>query len=477
MFHEVIGRRSEVKVLNRLLQGKQSELLAIYGRRRVGKTFLIRNTYKTKIDFEIAGVQNANLQEQLQNFNQRLIHHFKIRKESPIPKNWLEAFFRLTQYLEKKKTKRKKVIFIDELPWIASSRSGFLRAFDNFWNTWGSQHRVVVVICGSAASWMIRNIIHNKGGLHNRVTELINLQPFTLNEVNIFLKKKHLNFNHYQILQIYMVMGGIPLYLSKIEAGESAVQAIDRICFSYNGYLRDEFNKLYQSLFNSAENHIRIIRALARKWKGITRDQIITTSGLSDGGRINRILHELVSSGFVTSYQPFQKRKKDTLYRLTDEYSIFYIRYIERSKPAKNKWLQLSQGAKWKSWSGYAFESICMKHIESIKKVMNVTILITEESSYIIKGDKLQEGTQIDLIMDRNDNTITLFEMKFYQGPYKLTKAYANQLRKKMTLFREKSKTNKVIEIAMITTFGMEPNQHSLGLIDHNLSAESLFNE
>lgn len=471
---QLVGRKQEYRLLQKALKSDKPELITIYGRRRVGKTFLVRNTYKSKINFEITGIQNGTLKEQLLNFSYRLQEYSGSRAKQIIPTSWMEAFNILSTYLDRKKTK-KKVVFIDELPWIASPRSGFLRAFDNFWNSWATKKNIVVVICGSAASWMINKVIHNKGGLHNRVTQIINLHPFTLAETESFFNKKKIKLNRYQILQIYMAIGGIPLYLDKIEAGKSAAQNIDSLCFSSKGFLRDEFIKLYSSLFTNPESHVRIIRALSSKWKGLSRDQIIRQSKLSDGGRINRILDELVYSGFINAYLPFNKKKKDKLYRLTDEYSLFYLKFVEDSPRSKNTWIKLSQSQKWRSWSGYAFESICIKHVNLIKQALGIEAVYTEYSSFLIKGTRSKQGVQIDLVIDRNDNSINICEMKFYNGKFSVTKKYASELRQKQIRFREKTKTNKQIFLSMISSFGIEHNKNSLGLIDHDLTLDALY--
>jgi len=470
----LVGRKEEYQILQQAIKSDKPELVAIYGRRRVGKTFLVRNTYKSKINFEITGIQGGTLKEQLLNFSYRLKEYSGSRAKQNTPVSWMEAFNMLSIHLSRKKTK-KKVVFIDELPWIASPRSGFLRAFDNFWNGWANKKNIVVVICGSAASWMIKKVIHNKGGLHNRVTQIINLHPFTLAETESFLKKKKISLNRYQILQIYMAIGGIPLYLDKVEPGKSAAQNIDKLCFSSKGFLRDEFNKLYSSLFTNPESHVRIIRALSSKWKGLTRDEIIKQSKLSDGGRINRILDELVYSGFISAYLPFNKKKKDKLYRLSDEYSLFYLKFIENSSRSKNTWIKLSQSQKWKSWSGYAFESICIKHGELIKKALGIEAVYTEFSSFLIKGSRSKQGVQVDLVIDRNDNSINICEMKFYNGKFSITKKYAAELRQKQIKFLEKTKTNKQIFVTMITSFGLDQNKNSIGLIDHDLTLDILY--
>lgn len=477
MKNKLIGRRKEQETLLKALNSDESEMVAVFGRRRVGKTFLIRSVFHVKIDLEFTGVQNASRREQLNSFHFLLKNYTKQNTALTLPKNWLEAFHQLITVLEKQKpTKKKKILFFDELPWLATKKSGFLKALGFFWNNWASKNNIVVVICGSAASWMIQKVVKDKGGLHNRITRRINLKPFNLAETVAFFKSKHLKLNQYQTILIYMIMGGIPHYLKEVEAGKSAIQNIDDICFSEDGLLADEFSSLYPALFEYAENHIALIRAMAKKWKGLTRAELINLAKLSDGGGTTKVLNELIHSGFVSSYYPFGKKRKDRLYRLTDEYSLFYLHFIEkRRKNVKGAWKALSQTSTFKSWSGYAFESLCLKHIEQIKKALEIGGIYSEDSSFSYHGNEYLPGVQIDLLIDRNDQVINLCEIKFNQGEFNLTKSYAEQLRKKIFVFNEISKTKKQIFLTMITTFGTTENKHSLGLIDNNLTMDVLF--
>lgn len=474
MQQKLIGRAKEQAILKRAFQSNESEMVAVFGRRRVGKTFLVRTVFDGQIDLEFTGVQDAGLEEQLTTFFfhvQRLSNQ-KLTK----PKTWLDAFLQLITVLEETNNDSKRIIFFDELPWLATHRSGFLKAFGFFWNNWASKNNMLIIICGSAASWMIQKIVKDKGGLHNRITRRIYLKPFNLKETEIFLKSKQVNLNHYHILLIYMIMGGIPHYLKEIERGKSAVQNIDEICFSEEGLLRDEFNNLYAALFKKSDNHVAIIRALAKKRKGLTRAEMIKQSNLSDGGGFTQTLSELVNSGFVSSYYPFGKKRKTMLYRLTDEYSLFYLQFIEPNRRnVKGAWKALSQSAVFKSWSGYAFEGVCLKHIEQIKNALQIGAIYSENSGFVFKGDDFLSGIQIDLLIDRNDQVINICEMKFYQTAFSINKSYAEQLRKKASIFSEVTNTKKQIFLTIITTFGLLENKHSQGLIDNQLTMDILF--
>jgi hypothetical protein len=474
----LIGRSKEQEVLLKALESRRPEMVAVIGRRRVGKTFLIQNVYAKNMVFQISGIQDGTLREQLKNFTYLLKQTFGAVVPVEKPTSWLDAFQQLITCLETQTSKEKQVVFFDELPWLATRRSDFLKGLSFFWNSWASQKNIVVVICGSSASWMIQKVVEHKGGLHNRLTKRVHLYPFNLYETEAFLKSINVNFNRYQIVELYMAMGGIPHYLNEVEGGLSAAQNIERICFSPVGLLNNEFSRLYPALFENADNHIAVIKALAEKWQGMTRNEIIALSKLTDGGGLTRCLDELISSGFVSTYFPFGKKKKEILYRLTDEYSLFFLQFIEnKAHKGKNIWMELSQTQDYKSWSGYAFESLCLKHIPQIKKALGISGVYAETSSFYQKGTAQEPGVQIDLLIDRKDNVINVFELKFYSGLMTLSKSYSEELREKITIFKEITQTRKQVFLNLLTTFGLKQNEHSIGLIDKAMTMDVLFAE
>lgn len=472
---EFIGRQKERELLLKMLENREPEMVSVIGRRRVGKTFLIRSVYEQYIDFEMTGIQNATQPRQLTHFLAQMKIAFGIKPKEK-PKNWIDAFLFLISTLEAKNKQEKMVVFFDELSWLSTPKSGFLEALGFFWNSWASRKNIVVVICASAASWMIQKVVYHKGGLHNRITKRIDLQPFTLYETELFLRSRGIKSERYHILQLYMAMGGIPHYLKEVEGGKSAAQNIDAICFSQGGLLADEFSKLYPALFEQSENHIAIIRALAQKRMGMDRAEIIKLTKLSDGGGVSKTLGELVDCGFVESYYPFGKKQKETLFRLTDEYSVFYLQFIETNrKKSTGLFLELSQTQEWKTWTGYAFETICMKHLPQLKKALSIAGVYSEASGFVKKGSAEQKGVQIDLVLDRKDHTINLFEMKFYNTLWTITKAEALELKEKIDLFKAATKTQKQVFLTIVSTFGIKQNEYSLDLIDNDIRLDALF--
>ena len=473
----LIGRKEEQEILKTALASSEAEFIAIYGRRRVGKTYLIRRAFEKHLIFEFSGVHNAGLKEQLTNFSNVLNEHLKMPVAPAVPQNWTQAFQMLKNYAEPLLKKRKCVIFLDEFPWLSSNRSGFLPAFVYFWNSWGTkQDNLVMAICGSAASWMIKKVVRNKGGLHNRLTRKIRLLPFTLKETSDYLKSNNVNLDQYQIMEIYMVMGGIPQYLKEIQPGKSAAQNIDKICFTKDGGLQGEFKNLYQSLFEEADKHIDIVRTLAGKPSGLTRKEIISTCKLPDGGSTTQLIEELAESGFITAHIPFEKTVRDSIYKLSDEFSRFHLKFMENTRATgAGTWIKLSAAPSWRSWSGTAFESVCLKHTPEIKKALGISGVYTEESAWRYVPGKNQPGAQIDLLIDRRDQCINICETKFSTSEFTIDKTYATELERKLTVFKQKTKTLKTLFLVMITTFGTKTNGYKTSLVQNEVTLDDLF--
>ncbi len=468
----IIGREQEISILNKKLSSTKPEFVALYGRRRIGKTYLIRNVFDGKFTFRLTGMAQATLQEQLTNFDMAM------QEQSPQVgrknvTNWMEAFQQIRQAVEKSKQKR-KIIFIDELPWFDTPHSGFIPALEHFWNSWASGRKdILLVVCGSAASWMINTLINNKGGLHNRVTQKIKIAPFTLKECKELLKYKKITLDHYQLIQLYMVLGGIPFYWDAVEKGLSASQNINSLCFESNGLLIGEFNNLFKSLFAKAERHEAIVAALAKKSKGLTREEIKEESKLPTGGSLTRLLDELEESGFIRRYLPFGKKAKNSLYQLCDFFSLFHIKFIKGQKKFdKNHWLKLIDSPHHRAWSGYAFEQVCLAHTPQIKKALGISGIETETSSW--KSVQAKNGAQIDLVIDRRDGVINLCEMKFSISPFIIDKKYDAELRNKIGAFKADTQTKKSVFLTMLTTFGLQSNIYS-GNVQNDLKMGLLF--
>ena len=482
--NKILGRQREVKILESIYQSQHPEFLAIYGRRRVGKTFLISEFFKNKgIYFELTGIKDASMNVQLNNFTAEYSDLFFKGIKQAVPSDWFDALTQLRYQIEKIESRDKIILFLDELPWLASPKSNFLQALDHFWNRYMSRdNRIILVICGSAASWMIKHVIYNKGGLHGRLTREIKLIPFDLSEVERYCQAKDIHLDRKQILEIYMVMGGVAKYLTYIERGKSSAQIINDSCFSGSGGLYKEFNKLYASLFNNHEQHVKIIKALAKNRSGLTKNELLKKTGMTSGGTTSKIFNELEESSFIVYMKSFNKGKNNGRYRLIDEYSLFYLTWIKDIQNLsirgveKDFWIKKFNSRAWTSWSAYAFESICLKHIEQIKQALGISGVSTRESCWFIQGQSDSElGAQIDLVIDRDDNCINLCEIKFHNSKFRANKKFvADQFRKK-ELFRSFTKTRKTLFLTLITTYGAEENQYYHQIVDNQLTMNDLF--
>ena len=450
----LIGRIAEQETLREALRKDQSQFIAIYGRRRVGKTFLVRETFNYKFTFQHTGLAKGKTSEQLMNFQESLKEYGY--SDAPLPQTWLEAFSLLKQLIKNSRV-RKKVIFIDELPWLDTPKSSFLSALEHFWNGWATSRKdVVLIVCGSATSWIIRKIVNNHGGLHNRITDKILLEPFTLAECESYSQSLGLVMSREQILESYMILGGIPYYWSLLSAKKSLSQNIDALFFASNGKLTDEFDHLYASLFKKKAPYIDIVSALSKKRGGMTREELIQLLKVNAGGQLSQRLKELEQCGFIRKYCTPGKKVKDAIYQLIDNYTIFYFIFIQNNTGGDERFWTSSIDAQFhRVWEGLAFERVVLQHIIQVKKALEIGGVLTNVYSWRYQGE---EGAQVDLVIDRRDDVINLCEIKFSGGEYLIDKAYSKELKQKRDVFREQTKTRKAVHLTMITTEGVKRN-------------------
>lgn len=469
----IIGRFKEKALFEESLNSGKAEFIAVYGRRRIGKTFLIREFFKDKFDFFCTGSLNAEKSEQISRFCQKLSEHSK--KYIPTVDSWDAAFSLLQGHLEKIK-KRPIVVFIDELPWLDTPRSKFLNAFEYFWNNWGCrQNNLKLIVCGSATSWMTNKLLGDKGGLHNRVTRRIHLSAFSLKETELFLQSRGMAYSRHQALEIYMCLGGTPFYLDMLQKGASPTQNIDILFFSPNAPLTVEYDFLFSSLFNDSVMYKRIIEFLAKKVTGYTRNEIVKALGIKDNGVLTEVLKNLESCDFVRSYSAFGKKAKEIMYQLADLYSLFYLRYVKsyRGKD-RNRWANMIDSPSRRAWSGYAFEQVCLEHLQQIKAKLGISGIQSDVCSWYRKGDENSRGSQIDLLIDRRDQVINLCEMKYSNRPFEITASYMDWMKERREIFRATTKTKKSLYLTLITPQGTLRNTQS-GDIQNEIVLDDLF--
>lgn len=448
----IVGRKREMLELERYFDSGRPELVVVYGRRRVGKTFLIKEYFENDFAFYFTGSVGVKNTANLSNFD-KTIHEYG-GDSKPASKNWADAFGKLKMLL-KRTTGDRKVVFIDEMPWLDARKSDFLPAFDYFWNSWASANpEILLICCGSATSWITKNIFQNKGGLHNRVTGRIYLAPFSIGECEDFLESRNIEITRFQLSECYMIFGGIPYYLNLFNKGLSLSQNVDKLCFASMAPLRNEFEELYKSLFSNPRNHIAIVEALSKKNSGMSRDEICEAGRLQPNGHLTEALSELEQCDIIERFTDFTKRKKGAYYYLKDPFTLFYLRYM-KDYDSKDEyfWTNYSDDGGHRAWSGYAFEQLCRMHIRQIKNRLGILGVSTSITSW--RSNDADPGVQIDLIIDRKDGVINLCEIKYSKHPYEITKAAAEQLEWKKAVFAMETGTKSALHITMITTYGL----------------------
>jgi len=469
---KVVGREKEKAALKQYYESGVPEFLAVYGRRRIGKTFLIREYFEGKLTFYVTGLANGKKEEQLQAWNMAIAKNFDGSDERAT--NWLDAFSLLEGKLEKLNKSKRKILFIDEAPWMDTPKSGFLTALEHFWNGWASGRTdIFLIICGSATSWVVNNLLRDRGGLHNRVTRRMRLLPFTLKEAEAYLEEKEFDLGRYRLCETYMIFGGVPYYLSLLGKGLSLPQNVDALCFADDGSLRTEFLEVYSTLYKNSGNYIKVVTALSKKTKGLTRDEIIQETGLTSGGGLSRILEELELCGFIRVYPNYSLDENLSIYQLADSFSLFHLRFMRGKRPKNPRfWTSNLESPALTAWKGYAFEQVCLSHAEQIKQALGIATISTEISSW--RSRQVSPGAQIDLLIDRKDGIVNLCEMKYSMAEYVITAREEAALRNKIAVFGTETCTHKALHLTMVTTYGVSRNSHS-GIVHSEVTMDGLF--
>lgn len=472
----IIGRKEEISQLRKAYASEYSEFVAVYGRRRIGKTFLIRECFSNQFSFQYTGVWGISNKEQLEEFYKNLLHQ-GLSSDAAAPKNWFEAFHLLEDLISQLPSSR-KIIFIDELPWMDAPNSKFIPAFEHFWNGWASGRKdILLIICGSATSWIINKIFRSKGGLYNRVTYRLRLDQFTLAECEELVRSYYLPLNRNMILEGYMVMGGVPYYWSKLDASKSLAQNINNLFLKENGMLRDEFRFIYASIFNKPEKYIKVVEALTGKKAGLTREEIVSRSKLENNGQLSSILEDLIECGFIRKYNQAGKMTRDAIYQLIDCYTLFYYQFVSLAHGVDEEyWTKLMHTPTYNTWCGLSFERVCLLHSKQLKAAIGISGIMSNIYSWHIKANEYHQGAQIDLLIDRADNVVNVCEMKYAPDGYFMTAKSLNSLKSKLGILRQHISQRKNIVAVMVTSNGIIRNQYSAE-ITNVVTADQLFTD
>ncbi len=468
----MVGRTYEIELLREIAAEDRSRFVVVYGRRRVGKTFLIREAFDYRFAFSHTGMENASLADQLEAFYDSLVDQ-GLDPSTAAPRNWIQAFGLLKRLL-KSVQDRRKIVFIDELPWMDTPRAKFVSALENFWNGWCSARKdIVLIVCGSATSWMIKKVLKNKGGLFNRANRVLCLNPFTLGECEALMKERGLSMERKEVVEGYMIFGGAPYYWSLLERSKTLAQSVDRLCFAQGGELTAEFKRLYASVFNRAETHLKVVEALASRRYGLSRDEIVTAVGLQDSGKLSVVLEELEESGFIRVYAPFGRVKRGSLYQLMDAFTIFYFTFMKgRSSARAGYWLEAVGSQERLAWEGVSFERVCLWHEKEIKAALGIAGVSTNVCSW--RSSRREGGAQIDLLLDRRDGVVNVCEMKFCKGEYSISASYARELENKLALLQEETRIKKSLHLTLVTVSGVKRNENS-HLVQSQVGLDDLF--
>ena len=455
------------------MESERSEFVVVYGRRRIGKTFLVRRFFKDNYAFSFVGKHEMRREQQLAEFAKELMY-YSHSTFVPQLKNWTEAFDALQRLLETYNISGKKVVFFDEMPWMDTPKSDFVSALENFWNGWANMRDdIVLVACGSATSWMVDKLLHNQGGLFNRITQKIYLRPFKLSEMEQYLDEKHFGWNRYQIAQCYMILGGIPFYLTLLNPKLSLLSNIDELFFAdAHAMLRTEYNELYSTLFKRPDNYLAVIRMLTERKEGFTRKEINEKTKLG-GAALSKILSDLEQCDFIFSYARYGNAKNNAIYRIKDFYTLFYYKYVNGIDTKDSlRWTHLSSTPQVSSWQGFSFELLCLLHLDEIKKALGIDRILNDASAW--RSRQPEQNTQIDLVIERADHNINLCEMKFSSGMYAIDKGYEQKLRERMSIFQAETMTRCSTRITLVTTYGVLQNKHS-GIVNDEVLLDDLF--
>jgi len=433
MAEQIFGRKNECRLIEKYLSTDRSEFVVIYGRRRVGKTFLLRQTLGDSISFSFTGMANITNAEQLQNFN---VTMHKYNSDAQPSTNWIEAFTRLENYLETVNQKH-KVVFIDELSWMDTPKSNFLPAFEHFWNAWASaRDDVKLFVCDSIASWMLDNVINNHGGLHNRITHEMYLEPFTLGECKQYFKEQHFGYSDKEIAEFYMAMGGIPYYMSLMDKQYSVVQNIDRLVFSPTGELRNEKDNLFRSLFRHSDDYVAIIDALSTKNRGLTRSEILSVTSLNNNAQFGKRMDELEKCNFIRRYEDYSNYQRQTVFQLIDPLCHFWNKIVAANKrKTTNFWSQSIGSPQYNTWAGLAFEMLCLNHVPQIKQALGISGIQTSVYSWRTPAT-VEDGVQIDLLIDRADRCVNVCEIKFCREQYEMSEQESCRIEHRLLQFQ-----------------------------------------
>ena len=467
-----VGRTKELGQLRQLIQNNKSSIGVIYGRRRIGKSELIKKAFNQHSKLIFEGLENRPKQEQINSFVFQLRYQLGKEHGDISIKSWKEAFILLYEELKQKPVH----VILDEFQWMANYRNEIVSELKLVWDLYISKiEGITLILCGSIASFMIKKVIKSSA-LYGRADLIIHLKGFLLPETREILADKGTQ----EIIDAYMFLGGVPKYLDLIREKPSVRLAIEELAFTETGYLTDEFQRIFISHFGKKRGYRKIIHSLAKHPYGLFRKQISEESGVDLGGGLTGYLTDLESAGFISSSTPFNKNKNSKLlkYRLSDPYMRFYFSFIEpnlkriKSGSTSSYFAQLTQKGAFNAWIGIAFENLCIEHAIKISEILGFSGIDYSFGPYFCAPGK-DSGVQIDLLFDRNDKVITLCEMKYTLAPVGI--GIIQDVERKVNLLRNKFK-QKTIQKVLISLSPPTKDLIAMGYFFKVIHPESFLN-
>lgn len=453
---EMVGRVQERRCLDRCDGSDKSELVCVYGRRRVGKTFLVEQTLGPFFAFHVVGSKDAATSSQLREFGLELTDRGDPNPNPPA--DWREAFNRLYKVITAPDAPRsphgKAVVFIDEFPWFAKQRSDFLSAFSTFWNRRSTTgQKLLVVICGSATSWVIEHVLESAGDMAARVTESIFLKPFALAETKEYFDSRGFGWDERSLIETQMVFGGLPYFFSLMSPHQSLAQSIDRLCLRPRAQLRDETMILLESTMRRSRLYVELFALLAQHRYGVPKAEAMRLLGHSTNQFI-KATAEAVKCGYVHEYKNLSKPQNPKYLMLVDPFILFHYRLIEPAHgDSPRSWADfVADQERYTAWRGNAFEIVCLQHVRQLKSALGIGGVLTKE--YPWASARKAGGAQVDLVIERADRIVNLCEMKFTDAPYELTSAVEQELVRKREVFREETGTRLALKTVLVSAQG-----------------------
>ena len=493
----MIGRKKEIKLLNEICDLEESSLVAIYGRRRIGKTYLVNHMFKKYrqdcLFFEFTGAYDGDKRGQIDNFIDQVYEWFYVEPSFEI-KSWSDAFRFLKRTIDKEIKKRdsneKVIVFLDEVPWIdRSNKGGFLSALGYFWNTWCEpRENVVLILCGSNSSWIRDKILKNaRGSLYQRVTHQISMYPFDLKETKAYLlEQKGFMIDNKTVTDIYMIFGGVAKYLSFLNPNESSAENIDRVFFSIHGSMYREYDELFSSLFADKSDYYKsVIELLCTRRSGFSLSDISKAFNEKLGGKLRLAIAELEECGFIKGLSKYGNSVRGVNYMIVDPYILFHHKWIKgfsRNDIAtlpNNYWLHKSSSQSYAVWSGYAFEIVVMVNIRLYLNAIGRLGFFSGvyHWQHMAKSED-EQGAQIDMVVNYGNNIFDILECKYYNSEYVISKEYAKNIKNKLSMFKKYglySKQKSELRLVFLTSYGVKMNAEAHSLNISRVCLDDLF--